>query len=132
MSNSNTVNLTPDLIAEMCEKDQMWLFRSLILLGRYMEHDLKGYRAKVGKIDNRNSVRYWLDWMSRSLIHRSMTLRQIHAGTPSVMGDAEWFNNHGRQISGVHRDSCLAFIRTDSVKNLIYALATRDLTIPSL
>ncbi|MGA0867059.1 MAG: hypothetical protein ACO3QV_07065 [Candidatus Nanopelagicaceae bacterium] len=132
MSNSNTVNLTPDLIAEMCEKDQMWLFRSLILLGRYMEHDLKGYRTKVGKVDNRNSVRYWLEWMSRTLIHRNMTLQQIHAGTPSVMGDPNWWTQNGRYLSRTHLDSCLTFIRTDSVKNLIYALATRDLTIPSL
>ena len=75
MATATSTNiLTPEFIKEriVLADDQNWAFRSLILLVRYMESDLTGYRNSLGKIENRNSPRYWMDWMSRSLINRTM------------------------------------------------------------
>lgn len=129
---NQTQTLTPDLIATMCEKDQIWLFRSLILLTRYMEADIAKYRESLGKIDNRNSPRYWLDWMSRSLLNRTMTLRASYLAVPATIDDPKWFTERGRVLSNTHLQSAIDFIKNDSVKQTVYDLATGKIALPPL
>lgn len=132
---TNETVLTPEFITGMIVNNgsQNWAFRSLILLTRYMEHDLNGYRKSLGKIDNRNSPRYWIDWMSRSLINRTMRVSDCARHTPMVFTDPTWFESgHGRLLSGTHLNSMQDFFREPAVAQTVYDLATGKIALPPL
>ena len=130
----NETVLTPQFITGMicANGDQSWAFRSVLLLVRYMEHDLAGYRKSVGKVENRNSPRYWLDWMSRSLINRTMRVSDSLRGVPQVASDPKWFLDHGRGLSGSHAQAMVAFFNEPAVAQTVYDLATGKITLPPL
>ncbi len=135
MATATSTNiLTPEFIKEriVLADDQNWAFRSLILLVRYMESDLTGYRNSLGKIENRNSPRYWMDWMSRSLINRTMRVSDCARHTPAVFNDPKWFFQQGRPLTGTHLNSLKEFFSEPTVCQTVYDLATGKIALPTI
>ena len=133
ITNSIVLNSHHDEGGEAQSTDQTWLYRSLLLLCKYMEHDLVGYRANLGSIENRNSPRYWLEWMSNDLLPRHVLITSLaadHVAFSDGFITATGGTYHGRPLSGTHLESAILFFTENpSVSETVYKLASNQISL---
>lgn len=102
------------------EKDQYWMFRTLLLLNRVRYRDLKEYRRRVGKVENRNLPDYLLQWSSNT---QNLTFNYIDEMQRTMTKDM--WRQKCRTISGRFVSKFIELIENESVMNLILEEANR-------
>ena len=125
---ATTTALTADHIRDMVRSDhvsasnqQSWIWRSLLYCFREMQKDIKQYRSDMGRVDNRNSPAYWIDWMSDGGLNKNSACSEIHA---VILRDAK---DPPRTLSGRHLDNAVTFLTTPGVAENILGFVQRPL-----
>ena len=125
---ATTTALTADHIRDMVRSDhvsasnqQSWIWRSLLYCFREMQRDIKQYRSDMGRVDNRNSPAYWIDWMSDGGLNKNSACSEIHA---VILRDAK---NPPRTLSGRHLDNAVTFLTTEGVAENVLRFVQRPL-----
>ena len=120
MTETATTNvLTADHIRDMVRNpdrpttQQSWVWRSLLYCHREMKRDMKQYRTDMGRVENRNSPAYWIDWMSDGRLNKNSDAADIHN---VILEDAK---DPPRTLSGRHFDNALTFLTTEGVAETI-------------
>jgi len=123
-----TTALTADHIRDMVRSDhvsasnqQSWVWRSLLYCFREMQKDIKRYRTDIGRVENRNSPAYWIDWMSNGGLNKNSACTDIHA---VILRDAK---DPPRTLSGSHLDKAVQFLTTPGVAENILGFVQRPL-----
>ena len=125
---ATTTALTADHIRDMVRSDhvsasnqQSWIWRSLLYCFREMTKDIKQYRSDMGRVDNRNSPAYWIDWMSDGGLNKNSACSEIHR---VILTDTK---NPPRTLSGRHLDNAVTFLTTEGVAENILRFVQRPL-----
>ena len=125
---ATTTALTADHIRDMVRSDhvsasnqQSWIWRSLLYCFREMQKDMKQYRSDIGRVDNRNSPAYWIDWMSDGGLNKNSACSEIHA---VILRDAK---DPPRTLSGRHLDNAVTFLTTEGVAENVLRFVQRPL-----
>jgi hypothetical protein len=123
-----TTALTADHIRDMVrgittphETQQSWIWRSLLYCFREMQKDMKQYRSDIGRVDNRNSPAYWIDWMANGGLNKNSACSEIHA---VILRDAK---HPPRVLSGRHLDNAVTFLTTEGVAEAVLRFVQRPL-----
>ena len=118
---STATALTADHIRDMVRSDydtlyqQQWVWRSLLYCFREMQRDIKQYRSDMGRIENRNSPAYWIDWMSDGGLNKNSPASEIHR---VILTDTK---NPPRDLSRQHLDKAVQFLTTPGVaENILH------------
>ena len=119
---STATALTADHIRDMIRSDQVspsnqqsWIWRSLLYCFREMQRDIKQYRSDIGRVENRNSPAYWIDWMSDGGLNKNSECSEIHR---VILTDTK---NPPRDLSGSHLDKAVQFLTTPGVaENILH------------
>ena len=74
---------------------------------------MKQYRTDMGRVENRNSPAYWIDWMSDGRLNKNSDAADIHN---VILEDAK---DPPRTLSGRHFDNALTFLTTEGVAETI-------------
>ena len=122
-----TTALTADHIRDMVRThahpriQQSWIWRSLLYCFREMQKDMKQYRSDIGRVDNRNSPAYWIDWMANGGLNKNSDSPTIHAVI--LHGST----HPPRTLSGSHLDKAVQFLTTEGVAENILGFVQRPL-----
>ena len=122
-----TTALTADHIRDMVRThahpriQQSWVWRSLLYCFREMQRDIKRYRSDIGRVENRNSPAYWIDWMSDGGLNKNSGCTDIHA---VILTDTK---DPPRDLSGSHLDKAVQFLTTEGVAENILGFVQRPL-----
>jgi hypothetical protein len=92
---------------------QSWIWRSLLYCHREMRRDIKQYRTDMGRVENRNSPAYWIDWMSNGKLNKNSDAADIHK---VILEDAK---NPPRILSRQHLENAVTFLTTEGVAETI-------------
>ena len=119
---STATALTADHIRDMIRSDQVspsnqqsWIWRSLLYCFREMQRDIKQYRSDIGRVENRNSPAYWIDWMSDGGLNKNSPASEIHR---VILTDTK---NPPRDLSRQHLDKAVQFLTTPGVaENILH------------
>lgn len=127
MTETATTNvLTPDFIRMMIRptksvenspafvaQQQSWIWRSLLYCHREMRRDIKQYRTDMGRVENRNSPAYWIDWMSNGRLGKNSDAADIHK---VILEDQK---DPPRTLSRQHLENAVTFLTTEGVAETI-------------
>ena len=102
-------------------QQQSWIWRSLLYCFREMQRDIKQYRSDMGRVDNRNSPAYWIDWMANGGLNKNSACSEIHA---VILRDAK---HPPRVLSGRHLDNAVTFLTTEGVAETVLRFVQRPL-----
>lgn len=132
MENATTTPLTADhirrmiqptgsetLSAVLADQQQSWVWRCLLYCLREQRRDLKRYRSDLGKVENRGSPAYWVDWMSYGNIGKDSSPLDVHSVI--LHGD----KMPTRRLSGKHLDNAVRFLCEDGVAEAILKFVQR-------
>ena len=103
------------------DQQQSWIWRSLLYCVREMRRDLKRYRSDLGKVENRNSPAYWVDWMSNGKIGRDADPLDVHS---AILSEKKM---PARRLSGQHLDNAVRFLCEDGVAEAILNFIQRPM-----
>ena len=125
---ATTTALTADHIRDMVRSDhvsasnqQSWIWRSLLYCFREMQRDIGQYRKDMGRVENRNSPAYWIDWMSDGGLHKNSSASDVHT---VILTDTK---NPPRDLSGSHMDKAVQFLTTEGVAEAVLRFVQRPL-----
>lgn len=103
------------------DQQQSWIWRCLLHCHREMRKDIKQYRSDMGRVENRNSPAYWIEWMSDLALTKNSGCTDIHA---VILSGRE---SPARPLTGRHLENAVNFLTTEGVAETVLQFVQRPL-----
>ena len=103
------------------DQQQSWIWRCLLHCHREMRRNIENYRSDMGRVENRNSPAYWVEWMSDLALTKNSDCVDIHA---VILSGRE---SPARPLSGRHLENAVNFLTTEGVAETVLQFVQRPL-----